>query len=65
MSRGELKGGLLNRKKGTILTSAWKDWAKGRGVGDLQEDDLEELDATVILSSSSLSLERRVSTRRK
>jgi hypothetical protein len=34
-------------------------------MSDVQEDDLEELDAAVGLSFSYLSLERRVSTRRK
>jgi len=38
------RGALLKRKRAAILTSMREGWAKGRGIGDLQEDDLEELD---------------------
>jgi hypothetical protein len=49
MSGGDKRNGgaLLKRKKVTILTSTREGGAKGRGVGDGQEGDLEELDAAI------------------
>ena len=37
----------MEGKEATILTSIREGGAKERGVGDLEEDDLEELDAAV------------------
>jgi len=37
----------LKRKKTAILMSMWESGASGQGVGDLQEDGLEELGAAI------------------
>ena len=38
---------LSKRKKGAILTNTREGGVKGRGVDNIQEDDLGELDAAV------------------